>query len=46
MKKVLSIILAVILTAGCLSGCNFGGKSDRDGKLTVVATIFRNMTGS
>jgi predicted small secreted protein len=29
MKKVLSIILAVILTAGCLSGCNFGGKSDR-----------------
>lgn len=40
MKKVLSIILAVILTAGCLSGCNFGGKSDRDGKLTVVATIF------
>ena len=40
MKKVLSIILAVILTAGCLSGCKFGGKSDDGGKLQVVATIF------
>jgi len=40
MKKVLSIILAVLLTAGCLSGCKFGGKSDDSGKLQVVATIF------
>ena len=40
MKKALSVLLAVLLAAGCLSGCKLGRKPDSDGKLKVVATIF------
>ncbi|MBO7650382.1 MAG: zinc ABC transporter substrate-binding protein [Lachnospiraceae bacterium] len=39
MKKILSILLILILSVGCLSACGSNG-GRRDGKLRIVATIF------
>ena len=39
MKKILSILLILILSVGCLSACGAGGGRD-DGKLRIVATVF------
>lgn len=39
MKKILSILLILILSFGCLSACGTNG-GRRDGKLRIVATIF------
>ena len=38
MKKALSLITAVLLTVGCLTGCGAGGGDD--GRLRIVTTIF------
>lgn len=42
MKKVLSVILAVVLMAGCLSACSSGRKQPAadSGKIQIVTTIF------
>ncbi len=41
MKKYLSLILAVLLAAGCLTACGSGnGAPAEDGGLTIVTTIF------
>ncbi len=42
MKKAISLILAVLLTAGCLSACSLGSKQPAadTGKLQIVTTIF------
>ncbi len=41
MKKALSIILAVLLMAGCLSACSFPGQpSEETGRIQIVTTIF------
>lgn len=42
MKKVLSLMIAVLLAVGCLSACNSGSsQSDKDnGKIQIVTTIF------
>ena len=42
MKKVLIIFLAVLLTAGCMSGCSAGtgGPAAKDGGISIVATVF------
>ena len=39
MKKILSVLLILILSVGCLSACG-SGKGSGDGKLRIVATIF------
>ena len=39
MKKILSILLILILSVGCLSACG-SGRGSGDGKLRIVATIF------
>ena len=39
MKKIISILLILILSVGCLSACG-SGKGSGDGKLRIVATIF------
>ena len=41
MKKILTVILAVLLIAGCLTGCGSGGDpSGSADKLQIVTTIF------
>ncbi len=41
MKKAISLIVAVLLAAGCLSACSGGGLPDADdGALRIVTTIF------
>ena len=42
MKKAISLVLAVLLIAGCLSACSSGGKQPaaETGKLQIVTTIF------
>ena len=42
MKKTLSLLLAVVLMAGCLSACGTAGKqpSATSGKIQIVTTIF------
>ena len=40
MKKLLSIILAAVLSAGLLVGCTSSNEGKNDGKIKVVATIF------
>ncbi|MBR2834858.1 MAG: zinc ABC transporter substrate-binding protein [Coriobacteriales bacterium] len=42
MKKILSFLLAVILTAGCLSACSFESSKNpaQDHKIQIVTTIF------
>jgi len=42
MKKTISVILAIVLVAGCLSACSFGtGQSvEGSGRLQIVTTIF------
>lgn len=42
MKKAISIILAIVLLAGCLSACNSGNRhpTGEPGKLQIVTTIF------
>ena len=42
MKKFLSVILAAILAAGCLSACSSGGSkpAEEPGRIQIVTTIF------
>ena len=40
MKKTIAILLAVILSAGCLAACSFGKNPADDGKFQIVTTIF------
>ncbi len=42
MKKIIALILAAVLTAGCLTACGYweSKKSKKEGQLKIVATIF------
>ncbi len=42
MKKAISLIIAVLLTVGCLSACSLGGRQPAadTGRLQIVTTIF------
>ncbi len=40
MRKLISLCVAAILIAGCLSACSFGKNGADNGKLKIVTTIF------
>ena len=40
MKKVISLIIIILLMAGCLSGCGTGSRPEDTGKIRIVTTIF------
>lgn len=45
MKKIIIAVLCMLLTAGALAGCGEKNKSEKNADLSIVATIFPDMTG-